>query len=91
MKWLEFAHIIGKLKSLVRTGWTRYDVRDPEDVADHSFRTALLALVLAKEAGVDAEKAVAMALVHDIGEAKIGDIITAHGRRTLPNLGPVPK
>ncbi len=64
----------GVLKRIPRTGWVRVGVREPESVADHSFRTALAALLLAPE-GVDWGRAVAMALLHDLPEAIIGDLV----------------
>ncbi len=79
MKILDFAFTIGKLKILKRTGWVRKKIPNPESVAEHSFRTAVLALVLAPRVGADANKAVKMALIHDIGEAEIGDIVTVQG------------
>ena len=49
----------------------------PESVAEHSWRTALMALLLAEEfPQFDINKVVAMCLVHDLGEAVTGDIPT---------------
>lgn len=83
MNILRFAQIVGKLKRLRRTGWVVYKVEDPETVAEHSFRLAILTMVLALKLGVDQERAVKMALVHDIGEAEIGDIIVTDGLQIL--------
>ncbi len=86
MKILEFAQIVGKLKRLKRTGWVKRKIPDPESVAEHSFRVAVLAMVLADKIGVDKDKVTKMALIHDLGEAIIGDIITYQGRKYLPIL-----
>lgn len=86
MKLLDFAFIIGKLKTLKRTGWIREKIPDPESIAEHSFRTAVLALVIAPKIGADVNKSVKMALIHDIGEAKIGDVVTRRGKNTIPNV-----
>lgn len=86
MKVIDFILIIGKLKTLKRTGWVRNKIPNPESVADHSFRVAILAMVLAPKLGVDREKSIKMALVHDIGEAEIGDIVTIKGNKTLNNV-----
>ena len=59
-------HTLENLKKTKRTGWIRAGVVNPESVADHSFRMAFLALILGKDMGVDTQKAVCMALVHDI-------------------------
>jgi putative hydrolases of HD superfamily len=72
---------IGCLKELVRSGWLREGISQPESVADHSFRTALLALALGPELGVNVEKLVKMLLVHDLGESdpRVGDITPFDG------------
>ncbi len=64
---------IMKLKTLERAGWVRKGVPDPESVADHSFSTALLAFFFCPP-NLDRGKAVSMALLHDLPEARIGDI-----------------
>ncbi|MBI4020942.1 MAG: HD domain-containing protein [Candidatus Aenigmarchaeota archaeon] len=64
---------VNKLKGLTRTGWAVEKIARPETVAEHSFGTALLALLLAKD--VDRDKAVQMALVHDLAECIVGDIL----------------
>ena len=47
----------------------------PESVAAHSWRTALLAMLLAPELpGLDMDKVVRMCLIHDLGEAVTGDV-----------------
>ena len=62
------------LKDLKRAGWLIRGVSDPESVSDHSWGTALLCLLYAVRAGVESDRAVAMALVHDIAEALTGDV-----------------
>ncbi|NPA48033.1 MAG: HD family hydrolase [Thermococci archaeon] len=69
----------GKLKRLPRTGWLMAGIPNPESVADHSFRTALVAMILCDElvrrgVNADCEKTMRMALLHDIGEALTSDI-----------------
>lgn len=82
---LKFAEIVGKLKKVKRTGWVRKHIPSPESVAEHSFRVAVLASVIAPKLGLDQAKAVQMALFHDLGEAEVGDIVTHNGKQTLPN------
>lgn len=82
-KLIKFARIVGKLKKLKRTGWFNNNIPDPESVAEHSFRSAVLAMILAPRFGVNTEKAMKMALIHDIGEAEIGDIVTVDGIKVL--------
>ncbi|MDS0295377.1 HD family hydrolase [Halogeometricum sp. S3BR5-2] len=58
----------------------------PESVAAHTWGTAVLCLLYAEQENVDRQKAVAMALIHDLGEARTGDIPTRaeDGRQTVP-------
>jgi putative hydrolases of HD superfamily len=44
-----------------------------DTIASHSFRTAIIAYLLADLEGVDKNKALKMALFHDIPEARTGD------------------
>lgn len=80
---IKFAKIVGKLKKLKRTGWVKNHVLNPESVAEHSFRVAVLVMILAPKTKVDQLKCIKMALIHDIGEAEIGDIITFHGKMQM--------
>lgn len=82
---VEFAKKLGTLKRLKRTGWVKHNVPDPESVAEHSFRVAMLASIFAPQLGLDELVAIKMALIHDIGEAEIGDVITQIGKTVLPN------
>lgn len=71
---LRFVRAIGRLKTLRRQGWIDRGVREPESVADHSFRLALMAWVLAqRRPDLDATRAMLLALVHDAAEAFAGD------------------
>jgi len=71
---IEFLRKVGDLKRIPRTGWVQAGIKEPESVADHSFRTALLAMVLSDQMGLDTEKVVRMALIHDLAESKTGDL-----------------
>ncbi|MDL2216963.1 HD domain-containing protein, partial [Desulfovibrio sp. OttesenSCG-928-M14] len=44
-----------------------------ENVAEHSFRAALVAFVLAELTGANAERAAMLCLIHDFHEARTGD------------------
>ncbi|WP_304223603.1 HD domain-containing protein [Gracilinema caldarium] len=76
------------LKGLFRQGWLKRGVSEAraESVADHSFGTALLALLLADRlgqteefAGLDRLRCLEMALVHELGEVYAGDITPVDG------------
>jgi putative hydrolases of HD superfamily len=71
------------LKDLKRQGWLDKDVPNPESVSDHSFMTAMLALLLAKECGYDECKCIKMALLHDTAESIIGDITPKDEKRVI--------
>ena len=63
------------LKLLPRVGWLQRGIANAESVAEHSFGLAALALIFtAADDSVDRERVLAMALVHDVAEALIGDL-----------------
>ena len=72
-KVLRWAVEAGTLKRVKRTGWWCAGVKDPESVAEHSHRMALLAYYIAGEEGGDPCKAAALGLFHDLPETRIGD------------------
>lgn len=71
----EFIRAAAGLKELKRAGWAeKFSMSDGESVADHSFGAAVTAMILSDVMGLDSERAVKMALLHDIAESEIGDI-----------------
>ncbi|HIG47491.1 MAG TPA: HD domain-containing protein [candidate division Zixibacteria bacterium] len=76
---LHFFREAGKLKTLVRAGWARKGVPAPESVAEHSFRMALMAMVLGDRQDLDTLKLVKMCLIHDLSEVIAGDITPHDG------------
>ncbi len=71
---VQFFIELGVLKRLPRAGWVRVGVQNPETVASHSYRTAMIAWALAKFLNADADKVVKMALLHDVEESRTGDL-----------------
>jgi putative hydrolase of HD superfamily len=68
-----------RLKSVPRIGWLLRGVRDVESVAAHSFGVAVIAMLLADRARsrgveVNVERLLRMALLHDLTEARTGDL-----------------
>ena len=63
-----------RLKVTKRTGWMEYGVTSPESVADHSYSTALLSMILSDLQRLDTLKVLRMALIHDLAESKTGDL-----------------
>lgn len=72
------------LKGLYRQGWLKRGVPESacESVADHSFGTAILALLVAGRPpfqDADPGKTCRMALAHELGEVYAGDITPVDG------------
>jgi putative hydrolase of HD superfamily len=70
----KYLYELGVLKRVRRSGWWLAGVKDAESVAEHSFRAAAAAFILAELEGADAGRAVALALFHDAAEARVGDL-----------------
>jgi len=65
------------LKKVRRTGWQLRGIRDGESIADHCFGVALLTMLLAehlRSIKLNRDLAVTLALVHELGECRVGDI-----------------
>ena len=76
-KLLEILAVAGKLKTVTRHCYTAPDRK--ESVADHSWRIALMAMLLEEEfPEADMSRVMKMCLIHDLGEAFTGDIPTFH-------------
>lgn len=70
---IEFLDVMERMKDNTRHSWTSGGRH--ESVAEHSWRTALMALLMKDEfAQADIDKVIRMCLLHDIGEAVTGDI-----------------
>ena len=74
-EYLEILHTAERLKDTLRHCTTAQG--RPESVAEHSWRLALMALLLKEEfPGLEMQKVVNMCLIHDLGECFTGDIPT---------------
>ncbi|MDZ5812586.1 HD domain-containing protein [Halorubrum sp. AD140] len=78
------------LKDERRTGWQLRGVEAPESVAAHAWGVAYLVLALgdrfrADLPGLDLDRALRLAVVHDVAEAETGDVAT----RADPTADPV--
>jgi len=71
-----FLFEVGMLKRTPRSGWQFLAGAAGESVADHSFRVAMIAFVLGRmeDAELDADRLLRLALVHDLPEARTGDL-----------------
>ncbi len=71
---VNFSKSVGKLKRIARKGWVSWvGVKAPESVADHTMRSAIIAMCLSDQRGLNDYKLVRLALMHDVHEALIGD------------------
>ena len=68
----DFLFEAGMLRKTPRTGY-QFLGSGSENVAEHSFRAALIGYVLAHMAGADAEHTAMLCLIHDFHEARTGD------------------
>jgi len=67
----------GMLKHVKRSGWWACKIKDPESVAEHSFRAAIVAFIIAKLEGESdefANKLATAAVFHDMHETRILDL-----------------
>ncbi|GJF32576.1 haloacid dehalogenase [Kitasatospora sp. NE20-6] len=64
----------GALKRAKRSGWWIAGVKDPETIAEHSWRTAVIGAVLAMMEGADPARVALLCTFHDTQETRIGDI-----------------
>ncbi|WP_433227929.1 HD domain-containing protein [Micromonospora sp. CA-248260] len=71
---MRFIFEAGVLKRAARTGWWFAGVKDPESIADHSFRTALIGMMLAAMEGADPARVSMLCVLHDTQETRITDI-----------------
>ncbi|QDY08619.1 HD domain-containing protein [Micromonospora sp. HM134] len=71
---MRFIFEAGVLKRAARTGWWFAGIKDPESIADHSFRTALIGMMLAAMEGADPARVSMLCVLHDTQETRITDI-----------------
>ena len=61
------------LKDVIRAGWIRAGVQNPESVASHSWGMALLATQLCPDE-LNLQRVLELCILHDIAEVHVGDI-----------------
>ena len=75
----KFFEKVLELKNVPRQGWKeKLEIDNPESVADHSYSTAVLSMILSDMKGLNSERIIRMALLHDLAESIIGDITPDH-------------
>ncbi|MGA3109073.1 MAG: HD family hydrolase [Candidatus Bathyarchaeia archaeon] len=80
-RFLDFVSSLSRIKMIPRSGWISHGVslQDVESVADHSFSTAVLAMLLvdlevANGRKINIERVLRLALLHDLPETLTFDI-----------------
>ncbi|KAG1368052.1 putative HD domain-containing protein 2 [Cocos nucifera] len=76
---IDFLTLCHRLKTTKRKGWINHGIKGPESIADHMYRMALMALIAGDLPGVNRERSIKIAIVHDIAEAIVGDITPSDG------------
>ena len=71
---VEFIFEAGALKRVPRSGWSVLGIKNPESVADHSFRCAVIGYLIAHMEKVSVYRVLLMTLFNDIHEARITDL-----------------
>jgi putative hydrolase of HD superfamily len=70
----KYLYEMGQLKRVKRSGWWMTGITDPESVAEHTFRTAILGYLLASLEGADPMKTASICLFHDTPETRTNDL-----------------
>lgn len=72
---IDFLTLTRSLKTTKRTGWVISGVSHPESIADHMYRMSLMAMIASfSNESLDTNRCIKLALIHDLAEAKVGDI-----------------
>ncbi|KAL7523964.1 hypothetical protein ACHAXR_001412 [Thalassiosira sp. AJA248-18] len=72
---VDFLTLTRTLKTTKRTGWVMRGVHNPESIADHMYRMSLMSMIASFSNGaLDTNRCIKLALIHDLAEAKVGDI-----------------
>ena len=75
----DFFQKVLELKNVPRQGWKdKLEIDNPESVAEHSYATSVISMILSDMEGLNSEKIIRMALLHDLAESVIGDITPDH-------------
>lgn len=76
---IDFLTLCHRLKTTKRKGWINHGIKGAESIADHMYRMGLMALIAGDVPGLNRERCIKIALVHDIAEAIVGDITPSDG------------
>ena len=71
---VDFFAEAGLLKKIKRSGWWVAGIKDPESVAEHCFRCAIIGYAMAHFEKVNPFRVLVMTLFNDIHESRINDL-----------------
>lgn len=91
---------VGKLKRKYRRGWLIHKIKNPETTAEHIFHLAILVWVFGKNKKLNLERAIKIALIHDLCEIYSPDLTSYDAKalkekeritmKKLLNIKPIP-
>jgi len=82
---LNFLLEVGKLKGKARRGWLLHKIKNPETTAEHIFHLTLLVWLLGKEKKLNLERALKIALIHDLCEVYSPDFTSYDAKAIKEN------
>lgn len=71
---LNFLIKVGELKNKKRRGWVVHQIKNPESTAEHIFHLTILVWSLGKMKKLNLERAIKIALIHDLCEVYAPDL-----------------
>lgn len=72
---LKFLDLVSNLKHYNRRGWEHSNIKNHETIAGHMYGMAMMTFLLGDKSNLDRFKCLQLALVHDLAESIVGDII----------------
>jgi putative hydrolase of HD superfamily len=74
---IDLLYEIGSLRNVPRA-WQQVLSGRVQNIVEHTFRTTMIAWMIAVAEGADVSKVIRMTLAHDMGESRTGDIAFLH-------------
>lgn len=73
---IPFFHLLERLKTTKREGWSRFHIKHGESISDHMYRMSILTMLAppSLSSRLNIPHCTQMALVHDMAECLVGDI-----------------
>lgn len=70
---VEYIYELGVMKRRGIAGFDHFTSHHHSTLASHSYRAAMIGMILAEMEGADVQKVAMMLLVHETGEVRVGD------------------